>query len=238
MTLRPLILKSLAFSGLLILVNWKGGIFWFLVFIIASFYFYFRSPFKWKDFFFSFLILFSYSLAITDYLKSGSLIIPASAVFGTLFFLLLGVKNFAFIHRQNIFNVLSGFLYFMVSVAFFIVDKSKSLSFLFYYLITFFAFYFILKESFDFLPANFPKSRKSLIVIGTTFLIAELLIGVALLPIGFLNSAALMLLFVFILEDFISYYLKGGLNRRIILNNITILIAAVIFIFATSKWTP
>lgn len=132
---------------------------------------------------------------------------------------------------------MSGALFFMISIAFFNADKNNGLKFLFYYLGAFLAFYLVMKESSDFLPVDFPEKKKSLLVWGTAFLIMEFAVMVSFLPIGFLNSSALIVLIAFILEDLIFYYIKGSLNRQVVLNNIAILVIALIFIFATSKWT-
>lgn len=136
-----------------------------------------------------------------------------------------------------LFNLLSGALFFMVAVAFFIADKSVGFNFLLYYIGAFLAFAFLFKEALDFLPDEFPKKKKSLFVWGTSFLIMEFAVMVSFLPIGFLNSSALIVLIAFILEDLIFYHIKGNLNRQVVLNNLTILIVALIFIFATSKWS-
>lgn len=192
---------------------------------------------EWKKFFYSFVVLLVYSLIITDFLSNSSLAILSSVILGILFFILLGIKKFAFINRQALFNLLSGALFFLVSVAFFAADKSNGFNFFIYYIGTFLVTGLLMKESLDFFAGNFPKKKKSLIVMGTSLLIMEAAAITAFLPIGFLNSAALIVLITFILEDLIFYHIKGNLSRQVVLNNITILIIAFIFIFATSKWT-
>ena len=116
-------------------------------------------------------------------------------------------------------------------------DKSNALGFFLIFLGTFLAFKFLLQESLDFTAPEFPEKRKSLIEIGAAFLIMEIMSVIVMLPLGFLDSAALMILFIFILEDLIFHHTKGSLNRQIILNNIAILVIAIIFIFSTSRWT-
>jgi len=236
--LLPLALKAIIFAVLIFVANYTGGFFWNLVFIVVSMHFYFRDSLEWKKFFYSFAILIIYSLVITHYLIDQYLIMVSAVVFGLLFFLLLGIKKFAFINRQMLFNLLSGALFFMVAVAFFGADKSVGFDFLLYYIGVFLAFAFLFKEAIDFLPDEFPKKKKSLFVCGASFLIMEFAVLASFLPIGFLNSSALIVLVAFILEDLIFYYIKGNLNRQVVLNNLTILIIALIFIFATSKWTP
>ena len=218
------------------MANQKGGVFWPFVFLASATYFYFQPNIEWKKFFYSFIILIFYSLAIVQSISGDFAVISATLVFGAFFFLLLGIKDFVFINRENILNFLSGFLYFLISMVFFVADKKEGFYFLVYFLIAFASYYGLFKELVDFSYRDFPKTKRSLIVAGSAFIIMELASAVSLLPIGFLNSSALILLFIFILEDFIFYHLKGVLSRQTILNNATILIVAMIFIFATSRW--
>lgn len=172
-----------------------------------------------------------------EYLFSGAAAVWAAVLFGGFFFLLLGIKEFAFIKKENAFNFLSGFLYFLISIVFFSADKLIGFSFFFYFTLTFFVYYALFKELIDFSYPDFPKTKKALIVAGSALMIMELASAVSLLPLGFLNASALILLFIFILEDLILYHIKGGLSRETILNNVTILIVTAILIFATSKWS-
>ncbi|MDI6717837.1 MAG: hypothetical protein QMD86_02220 [Patescibacteria group bacterium] len=231
------LLKGLVFSVLLYLAN-VGEVFWTSVFIAAAFYLYFENPFQWRKFLYSFLIIGIYSLVITNFLTNSKIILLVSLGSGILFAFLLSIKNLYVANRQTIFNFLSSVLYFLISVAFFVADKNVSGKFFIYYLGTFFAFYGLLKETLDFLSEDFPKTKKSLLAIGSALVIMEILNVVSLLPIGFLNSSALVLLFAFILEDFVYYHIKGKLNKQILINNAIILAISLVFIFTTSRWTP
>ena len=231
----PSIIKSALFAIALAVAVFEGGFFWGAVFFGLAFYWYFRSSFEWDTFFCSFLILTLYAYLDTSFLyyatetNVSSGVAPvwlASALFGALFFLLLGIKEFVFLRRQAIFNFLSGSLYFFVGG-----------SFLLYALLSSVVFYLLIKESIDFFMEDAPKRKKEVLAIGSTLLIMEFLGIVGILPIGFLNSAALIVLIVFVFEDLIYHHLKGALSRQIVLNNVTILIVCLLFIFATSKLT-
>ncbi|HAS95269.1 TPA: hypothetical protein DIS57_01475 [Candidatus Wolfebacteria bacterium] len=242
--LMPSILRATFFGGTLTLAVINGGFFWASLFFAAAFSGYFRSLFEWNTFLYSFFVLTLYAYLGTSFLMSTSEVggasgnmpvVLASMVFGTLFFLLLGIKEFLFLWRHAIFNFLSGALYFFIGGTFFIVDKSAAGDFLLYFLLSFVALYLLIRESIEFFMEDAPKRKKELLVIGSAVLVAEFLSVVSILPIGFLNSAALIILFVFILEDLVYYHLKGTLDRQIVLNNMTILIVCLLFIFATSK---
>ncbi|OGM93272.1 hypothetical protein A2333_02720 [Candidatus Wolfebacteria bacterium RIFOXYB2_FULL_49_7] len=244
--LMPSIIKSALFAIALAVAVFEGGFFWGAVFFGLAFYWYFRSSFEWDTFFCSFLILTLYAYLDTSFLyyatetNVSSGVAPvwlASALFGALFFLLLGIKEFVFLRRQAIFNFLSGSLYFFVGGSFFVADKDAGGSFLLYALLSSVVFYLLIKESIDFFMEDAPKRKKEVLAIGSTLLIMEFLGIVGILPIGFLNSAALIVLIVFVFEDLIYHHLKGALSRQIVLNNVTILIVCLLFIFATSKLT-
>jgi hypothetical protein len=240
----PPIGKAFVFSLTLTLAALYGGFFWPAVFVLSALYWYFQSLFDWKTFLYSFIVLVFYAYLGTSFFSGASqvsgvsgdtLVFLAASVFGILFFLLLSIKEFVFLRRQAIFNFMSGALYFFVAAVFFIADKDHGGSFLFYYLLSFIALYLLIKESIDFFMEDAPKKKKNLLVIGSAVLVAEFLSIISMLPIGFLSSAALIILIIFILEDLVYYHLKGALDRQIILNNVTILIISLIFIFATAK---
>ena len=241
--LAPSVGKALAFSLTLALAILYGGSFWTILFFVGAFYWYFRSLFEWNTFLYSFILLVLYSYLGVSFLADSPVggfsgntpIVLASLVFGMLFFLLLGIKEFVFLRRQAIFNFLSGTLYFFISTAYFVADKDSSGSFLLYFLLSFVALYLLIKESVDFFMEDAPKRKKDLLVIGSAALVMEFLSIISILPIGFLNSAALVVLIVFVLEDLVYYHLKGTLDRQIVLNNVTIFIVCLLFIFATSK---
>ncbi len=214
------------------------------MFIGAALYSYLRSLTEWRTFFASFLILLFYAYSVTTYLSQASLtngvaggsFAPlASIVFGALFFLLIGIKEFVFLHRAAIFNFLSGALYFFIGTTFFVVDRDNATPFFAYFIITFIALHALIRESVDFFMEDAPRSKKRLLVAGSAVLIMEFLSIITLLPIGFLSSAALIILMVFVLEDLVYYHLRGMLNRQIIINNVAILALSIILIFATSK---
>lgn len=240
----PSIIRAVLFSGALTLAVLNGGFFWTALFFAVAFHGYFRSLFEWNTFLYSFFVLTLYAYLGTSFLISASEaggfaanvpVMLASIVFGALYFLLLGIKEFLFLWRHAIFNFLSGSLYFFIGGTFFIVDKGNAGDFVLYFLLSFVALYLLIRESIEFFMEDSPKRKKELLVVGSAVLVAEFLSVVSILPIGFLNSAALIILFVFILEDLVYYHLKGTLDRQIVLNNVTILIICLLFIFATSK---
>jgi len=105
------------------------------------------------------------------------------------------------------------------------------------YVLLFIFSYFLTGEFLKFFMADLSRRRRSLFSAAFSFIILQIFWAIALLPIGFLNSAALLLPVVFLLSDFIIHHLDGSLSRRIVLRNVTILIAAFVIVSLVSKWT-
>ena len=219
-------------------ISW---LFWAL-FAGLSAYFYFQPSLNNKKFFYSFLTFFFCSLIIMGKIHILGYRVSAVIFFSALFFALLGIKNLAFIHRQAIYYVVNGLLLLTVFLSFFLADKSEW--FVLKYALAGIAIFFLSREFLEF----FWKENKieevysgkrfvSLSSLSIAFLAMEAMWATALLPIGFLNSSALMLAFMLILQDFFLNYSTGVLNSRLILRNITIFAVLCLAIFAASGWS-
>ena len=233
--LSPLALKAAIFGVLLLLGigNWLFAV----VFILVSFYLYFRPSLNGSQFILSFLVLLATSLLIikSSFIVYGSLFIVV--FFGFLFFLLLGVKNLIFINRQPFYYLFNGLLLLVIFISFFWSRNSQL--FFIKYLLIFFAIAFLFREFLTFSIDGFSNStKKNLIVYGTAFLVLQLLWAITLLPISFLNAAGLALLIVMILQDFIVHHFSGTMSRQIVLRNVTVFLILSLVIFGASKWQP
>ena len=233
--LSPLALKAAIFGVLLLLGigNWLFAV----VFILVSFYLYFRPSLNGSQFILSFLVLLATSLLIikSSFIVYGSLFIVV--FFGFLFFLLLGVKNLIFINRQPFYYLFNGLLLLVIFISFFWSGNSQL--FFIKYLLIFFAIAFLFREFLTFSIDGFSNStKKNLIVYGTAFLVLQLLWAITLLPISFLNAAGLALLIVMILQDFIVHHFSGTMSRQIVLRNVTVFLILSLVIFGASKWQP
>ena len=233
-----LILKAIVFAAFL--TGFKFGViptgfFPILLFILAAAYFYFRSATHSRQLLFSFLILIFLSLIFIVYWPLNFWLLETVIILGlsAAFFLILGIKNLFFIERPAFYFLLNNLFFFLIFLSFFRVDfRFPTMK----YILVFILSYFLTGEFLKFFITG-PSRRRLLFSAVFSFIVVQALWAVALLPIGFLNSAALLLPFVFILGDFSVHLLEGSLNRRLVLRNITILIAAAIIISAASRWT-
>lgn len=208
-----------------------------VVFLAAALYFYFRPSFNADKFLASFLVLLVVSLLIRWSIVNNQWSIVIVIFLGFLFFILLGIKNLIFIKRESLYHFLNNLLLLIIFILFF--RSSPYHLFFIKYLLLIFAIGLLSKEFLNFLiPELLPSQKKKVIIWGTSFLIAQFIWAINLLPINFLNAAALSFLAMFILQDFVIHHFSGTINRQIILRNITVFLVLTLIICGASKWSP
>ncbi len=220
-----------------------GGNFSFLAFLIFSLLaveIYFSQLPERGQFKISFLFLVLTALAVLNFFANG--FYPAifiCAVFAFLFYLFLGITDIIFKNRQAVYLFFNTCLFLGVFSLFFGADKSKH--YLIINLLLFLIIYFLIKECFDFLRLVVKNSlfiihNSQFIAFVFAFLGLELFWAINLLPIGFINSAILLTLFIFLMRDFTLIYFSGRFNRQFFVNYLLVFVILVVFIFTNSKW--
>ena len=228
-------LGAVIFGLLLLWINKNYSFFPVIIYLGFAVYFYFYPAFE-NRFLSSFLIILSAPFFIIH-----SPIFPVYLLFFSfLFFLFLGIKNLVFANRYQVYQFLNNFLFFLIFIIFFSSDKSQL--FFLKYLILFSSSFFIFKELLNWHFSRFESQlqisiqRINAYSAVFSFLLGQLVLATALLPIGFLNLSALMLVFVLTSKDLIINHLEGKIDKNSVLKNITIIILFSIVIFAVSKW--
>lgn len=223
-------------AGLLFLSanHWSFAV----IFLAVAFYFYFRPAINAGRFLFSFLAVLAVSLLVVKSLTIGLWLLAICLFFGFLLFLLLGIKNLSFVHRQPLYYFYGALMFLTIFIVFFNSDKSRF--FAVKYLAVGLAIFLIFREFLGVIEetegiAGFPL-KKNLYSLVFTFLILEFIWVAALLPLGFLNAASLAILLVLVLEDLIIHHFGGTLDRRLILRNITVFLILTLAIFGASIW--
>jgi hypothetical protein len=229
--------KALIFGGFLVLVKLGGlGVVPIIFFFLAAFLLYSRPLFNAFAFIVSFLILAVVSLIVLKiFPDEGSYFLLAVFFFSFLFYLFLGVKNLVFIDRAFWFNFFNLALFYAVFLIFFWADKSSF--FAIKSLLLFLAALFLFRDSLSVSVSNysFPQKR-TLASWLLAFIILELVWVISLLPLGFINSANLAIISVFLLGDLTVNYFKGVLTRRSILIDVTLFVVLFLIIFGTTRW--
>ncbi|MDO8443019.1 MAG: hypothetical protein Q7S81_02055 [bacterium] len=231
-----LILKSLIFAGLLLWVKTSGfGALPVFVFILMGFILYFRNHSQNNlENIHSFSALLLVSMFSISLLSHFQFIFPAIIFFSVLFYLMLGIKEFYFVRRYEWNSVKNTLLIFSIFLVYFMSNKYTF--FYLKYLAVFVVIFFLIKEWLFWLEPNFPK-RYNFIAFVFSFLVLQLSWAVSILPLGFLNSASLMTVFVYIMFDSCTDYLKGVLTKKQIIKNFIILALSFIAIFIFTKFS-
>jgi len=231
-----LFLKILLFGFALLLSASGGfGIFDSLIFIAVAGILYSRPLLEKYPTKSAFLVLLPVAIISLQKLESSSLIFPAVLFFSAIFYLLLGIKNFMFIRRSRIYYVSALLLFYSVFNLFFLADKSEL--FLLKYGLVFLASYLLLREWLALISTfQYPERERVAALLGA-FLILQLLWATALLPIGFLNSANLMLLFTFVIAELLVNHFLGTINRNFLIQHGVFFGILFTIIYWTSSWT-
>ena len=239
---KSLLLKVFFFGlGLLGLYFFNFSLFAVFLFGFLLLWFYFsRLPERgYSRISFLVLVLAAF-FALRFFGTNFSVALGTVLIFSFLFYLLLGLTAFIFKNRHSVYLFLNTGLFLAVFMLFFSVAQSKY--FLFLDFLLFLIIYFLIRECF-----NFPRFgiHNSLFIIPNpvfislviAFLSLELFWAISLLPIGFINSAILQTLFVFLMRDFALAYFSGRFNRRFLIYYFLAFIILVIFVFAASRWS-
>lgn len=230
-----LFLKTLIF-GLTLLISASGGfgIFDSLIFIAVASILYsrpFLEKYPTKS---AFLVLLPTAMLSLEMIEGSSLVLPAVLFFSVIFYLILGIKNFMFIRRSRLYYVSALLLFYSIFSLFFLADKSEL--FLLKYSLVFLASYLLLREWLALISAfQYPERERVAALLGS-FLLLQLLWATALLPIGFLNSANLMLLFTFVIAELLVNHFLGTINRNFLIQHGVFFGILFAIIYFTSSW--
>ncbi|MDD5547577.1 MAG: hypothetical protein PHN74_01590 [Candidatus Pacebacteria bacterium] len=232
-----LVLKSAIFGGFLFLVKLGGfGFFSILFFLGVAAFLYFRAEahFLKSQNLYSFAVLLIIALGGLYTVHRPEFWIAEVFFFSFIFYLLLGIKELVFVHRYQSYSIKNILLFYAVFALFFLSDKS-SLFFL-KYILVFAATLSLYREWFFWSEHYFPR-RHLLTTLLLSLVTMEILWATALLPIGFISAANLVILMVYILTDFVFGHFQGIINKRMILKNSIIFIVTLLLILGTSTWS-
>lgn len=206
-----------------------------LFFVVISVLLYARPFFEGYPTKSAFLVLLPVFILGTELVRETFLFFPAVIFFSVIFSLILGIKEYLFIKRSRLYYVSSLSLFYLMFLFFFFADKSDY--FIFKYGAVIFASYLLFREWLALISTfQFPRRERVAALIGA-FLIAQLLWATALLPIGFLNSANLMLLFTFVIAELLVNYFLGTINKNFLIQHAVFFGILFAIIYWTSSWT-
>lgn len=227
-----LLLKTLIF-GLLLGLAWAGNFALpaSLAFIVGAAFSYGSPASNSLKYSAAFIILIFLALFLGSRMLGGQAGILIFLIFSALFYILISLKSMFFVYRDEWHYFLTIALLYGLALTFFLINKSN---FFFAQIIGFFlGIFLIVKELFR-ADAN---AKSDFFAWITALLAIELAWSISFLPIGFLSSANLAIISIFLIIDTLRKHQKGKLSRYAILANITGFVALVILIFAGSNWS-
>lgn len=230
-----LILKAVIFAVLLFWVKISGfAVLAVFLFVLINSFLYFRGRgHNDSQTIYSFFVLLFVSLFGTGMLSHVQFLVPAVVFFSFLFYLVLGIKELIFTHRNEYNYAKNILLFYSIFLIYFLSNKYDW--FFVKYLLVFISAFLLIHEWLSWLEQGFPK-RRQIIALVFSFLILQLLWAVSLLPFGFINSAAVLTLFVYVMLDFCKHHFKGTVNKELILKDSAATLLSLLVIFVFTNW--
>ncbi|MHB9019343.1 MAG: hypothetical protein ACYC3G_00495 [Minisyncoccota bacterium] len=182
---------------------------------------------------YSFLALLLAAVFSMGLLGHAQFIIPAIVFFAAIFYLILGIKEFSFIRRYEWNSIKNIILIYSIFLVYFMSNKYTF--FYWKYLAIFAATFFLIKEWLFWLEPNFPK-RYNLVSFVFSFIVLQIVWAVSVLPLGFLNSASLITLLIYIMFDSCTDYFKGILTQKQIIKDLVIIVFSFFVIYFLTNW--
>lgn len=207
--------KSLVFGFFLYLYNANPNLIWGAVFLLVSFWLYSRPLFNVSSYFPLFLVLLflSFWMGLADGWITG-----ASWWFLTLSFgILLGLKNLILTHRYYWHYFISFTASYLLFLNFFLLDKSDW--FWLKWIVLVFSIFLLFKDLLS------PAILAGLLVL----VIGQLSWVISWLPVGFLSSANLLMLFLLFMVDILGY-------KRFSAKNFGLFVLLLAIILGSSYW--
>ena len=241
--LAPVIFKAVLFGLLLLYVQGSGFAGWpTFLFVAVAIVCYAQPVSRAFSFGTSLFLIISLALLLTSRFTI-TLPVPMhtsalgqflfAAIFGFLFFILLGIKNLVLARRRQWYAVLFVALVYGISLLFFTSGITSSVwrgtVLLAFFTFLLFREYFIAQEH--------SKSRALLVTtLSLTLLTIELAWVINLLPLGFSKGASVLTLVSMMGAGITDRYVRGTLSARFLRLSFLLVIALVVIIFWSSRW--
>lgn len=177
----------------------------------------------------SLLLLGRLALAFPD----PAVLLLGAAALSALFVALLDTANFLFPNRRAAYSLLHTLLLFLAALYAFSFEVSVTWG---PPLFLFLATALLFRDAFAFFGV--PAPRRAWVLAGGAGLLAvEVGFFLSLLPLGFMNAAALLALSLFLVRDAFLASLRGTLDLPFVLRELAFLVFLTVAAFAASRWT-
>ena len=156
--------------------------------------------------------------------------------FGALFFLVVGLVQFFFKDRMLVFGILETVLFLAIFAILFSLTEFVPLAYeVPWFFGTALLVFLLFRESFLFTGIAVGR-RMNVLSLTAALLATELVWFLRFLPLGFLNNAAFLTLFLILLKDGIKAHTGGTLSHSFVFRSLVIFVFFSVIILAASRW--
>jgi len=210
---------------------------WFLLplwlFFLIALYLYFVPPFQSGKLVAPFLVLMFFATTLTPSLW-------LAALFGVLWYLILGIKDLVFIDRKEAYESLVLLLIFFSGIRFFAhFDSWSGIMPLLADLLFGAAVFLLCKGFLGYVDEahGVSRERKAIAAVVAALVIFEAALIIVFLPLHFLYQASLFFITALVFLESVFEYARGALTRRMLLMNFSIFFVFLVIILGSAKWT-
>lgn len=226
-----LLVKVFFFSLALLIVSWSGFSLASLVlfFLILLALYWSKTPSR-RRVRFSFWFVPILALIAVKFLTSLWFFLATFFAIAA-FSITLALSHLLFKNQFLFYEILHTVIIFGLAAVYFGIGKGNLAE----HLIFFAAITLLFSESFDFF--GFIAKKRKLLAAAVIGLIAlETSLVLSFLPLGVLNSAAYLTLFLVLIRDCLTVYRSGLLSRKFLLSELTLFVILSVIVFASSGW--
>ncbi|PIT92538.1 MAG: hypothetical protein COU08_01830 [Candidatus Harrisonbacteria bacterium CG10_big_fil_rev_8_21_14_0_10_42_17] len=205
------------------------------IFIIGTTILYSTPFFNLQSVSIALVTLILISVAVSEILFTAVSPLWLSIILTGLFFIILGIKNVIFLHREAWYHILYFGLLYLLLITFFLTEKAYY--FFFQAVLLGIVSYMLFREFIRITGKSEDKKRER----GFAGLFAWILVQwswvVALLPLTFINAANTAILLAYIIGEMLHLEVGKTRKKRDVLSRITLAIVLLIMIFGSAKWS-
>lgn len=184
------------------------------VLILGSLILYSQPVFQTVPYFIPFVLLLSLAILSFYFFGEAELTPYLLIFFGWLFFMLLGVKNVAFVSRQNWFLAFELLTLYLSAAIFFAIDKTQHI---FLPSLSLLIVIFVLARQFFRLTEMRGRRLIALVSLAIALMVVELTWVLSIASVGFWPAAGLVAAYFFVLQEVSRHYLASTLKSKTLL---------------------
>lgn len=211
-----------------------GSSFWLnFFFILIAFAFYLMLPADRVFIRFSYALLLFLGLIGANFIKQPPFALLSLILFGALLFIFFGLAYFQFSDRYLVYGIWQTMLMFFLFLVIFFFSGALRFS---PSAVLFFVLWPMFSEVLSFFDVARGKPKAAFAAVPA-YLGAMISFPLLYLPLGFINAAVFLTLFMLLIRDILLFHFQGNLDFPFILKELTFFIVIGTLVFAASRWS-